>query len=157
MKARERWERRMAEGRERRKGRQVEAWTCTPSDVPPGRIVEDGCGTRHRTRATAERCARRWTRRRRRPVSGLRGEGRGAILPAVPVRIDRRTRQRLPPRTPEVREEETPHDTADVLAAITRRKRKRLTCRACDHVRDGAIAGKCPSCGAPVPGFEVDP
>lgn len=157
MKARERWRRRIAEGLARRKKRRVEAWTCTPSGVPPGEIVDDGCGIRHRTRAAAERCARRRTRRMRRPVSGLRGGGRGAILPAVPVRIDRDTRRRLPPLTHAVPETEATNETADLLAVIARRTRQQRTCPECGHVRDRAIAGRCPTCGAPVPGFGVDP
>ena len=157
MTARVRWLRRIAEGLARRKGRWVEAWTCTPSEGLPGEIVEDGCGTRHRTRETAERCARRWTRRRRRPVPGLRGEGRDAILPAVPVRIDPKTRRRLPPPTHTASEPEAASETVDALALIGRRARQQRTCLECGHVRDGATGGRCPACEAPVPGFGVDP
>ena len=157
MTARVRWLRRIAEGLARRKGRWVEAWTCTPSEGLPGEIVEDGCGARHRTRETAERCARRWTRRRRRPVPGLRGGGRDAILPAVPVRIDPQTRRRLPASTHAVPEAEATSETVDALASIGRRARQQRTCLECGHVRDGATAGRCPACGASVPGFGVDP
>ena len=156
MTARVRWLQRIAEGLARRKGRRV-AWTCTPSDGLPGETVEDGCGTRHRTRETAERCAQRLTRRRRRPVPGLRGGGRDAILPAVPVRIDPKTRRRLPPPNPTVPEAEATSETVDALAAITRRARQQRTCLKCGHVRAGAMAGRCPACGAPVPGFGEDP
>ncbi|WP_423925349.1 hypothetical protein [Candidatus Palauibacter sp.] len=157
MTARERWLRRIAEGLARQKRRGVEAWTCTPSAGLPGETVKDGCGTRHRTRATAARCAGRWTRRRRRPVPGLGREGRDAILPAVPVRIDRDTRRRLPPPAHAAPEAEATDETADALAAITRRARQQRTCRECGHIRDGALGGRCPACGAPVPGFGVDP
>lgn len=164
MKARERCQRRMAEGLERRKGQQVEAWTCPPSDVPPGKIVEDGCGTRHRTRAAAERCAKHWTRRGRRPVPGLRGGGPDAILPAVPVRIDHRTRQRLPPPTHAVPEAEATNNTADTLAAITRRTRQQRTCR-CGHSARRSNCGKVSVLwgsgtwirGGPVSGWAAEP
>ena len=157
MTARVRWLQRIAEGLARRKGRRRVAWTCTPSEGLPGETVKDGCGTRHRTLAAADRCAQRLTRRRRRPVPGLRRGGRDAILPAVPVRIDAKTRRRLPPPAPTVPEAEATSETVDALASIGRRARQQRTCLECGHVRDGATAGRCPACGARVPGFGVDP
>lgn len=155
--ARARWLRRMAEGLARRKRGRAVAWTCTPSEGLPGETVKDGCGKRHRTRETAARCARSWTRRRRRPVPGLRRGGRNAILPAVPVRIDHDSWRRLPPAAHAAPEPEATNETADALAVIARRTRQRRTCWECGHVRDGALAGQCPACGAPVPGSGVDP
>ena len=76
MTARVRWLRRIAEGLALRKRPQVEAWTCTPSAGHPGETVKDGCGIRHRSRQAAERCARRFTRRMRRPAP-VSGAGRG--------------------------------------------------------------------------------
>lgn len=157
MTARVRWLRRIAEGLARQKRPRAEAWTCTPSAVHPGETVKDGCGIQHRTRAAAERCAQRLTGRMRRPVPGLRRGARDAILPAVPVRIDPHTGRRLPPSTHDVPEAEARDETADHLAAIARRARQRRTCRECGHVRDGALEGRCPDCGAAVSGFGVDP
>lgn len=157
MTARLRWLRRIADGLVRQKQPQVEAWTCTPSAGHPGETVKDGCGTRHRTRAAAERCAQRLTRRMRRPVPGFRRGARDAILPAVPVRIDPRTGRRLPPSTHAQSEAGTRDETVDALAAIGRRTRQQRTCGECGHVRDGALGGRCPACGAAVGGFGVDP
>ena len=156
MTARVRWLRRIAEGLARRKRSQVEAWTCTPSAGHPGETVKDGCGIRHRSRQAADRCARRFTRRMRRPVPGFRRGARDAILPAVPVRIDPQTRRRLPPSTHAAPEAEARDETADALAAIARRARQQRTCGECGHVRDGALGGRCPACGTAVSGFGVD-
>lgn len=155
MKARARWRRRIAEGLARRRRPQAEAWTCTPSNVLPGEVVTNGCGVRHRTRAKAEQCARRWTRRNRRPVPGLQAQGRDAILPAVPVRIDRQTRRRLPPRA--APEADTESEALDALVAISRRARQRRKCGECGHIREAVQMGRCPTCGAAVPSFGVDP
>lgn len=156
MTARVRWLQRITEGLARRKPERAEAWTCTPSEGLPGETVKDGCGKRHRTRETAARCARSWTRGRRRPLPGLRRGGRDAILPAVSVRIDRDTRRRLPPPAHAAPDAEMTDETADALAVIARRARQQRKCGECGHIRDGATGGRCPACGAPVPGFGVD-
>lgn len=152
--ARARWRQRIAEGLARQRQRRAEAWTCTPSEILPGEVVTDGCGVRHRTRAKAEECARQWTRRKRRPVTGLPARGRDAILPAVPVHIDRKTWRRLPSRSEP--EADAEGDALDALVAISRRAREQRTCGECGHVREGLQRGRCPTCGAAVPGFGVD-
>ena len=90
-----------------------------------------------------------------RPRTPARGAGRNP--PGRPGAHRPDTRRRLPPPVHAAPEAEARDETADALAVIARRARQQRTCRECGHVRDGALRGRCPACGTPVPGLGVDP